>query len=501
MTPRHARPDDTPEVPQVSGPGGAALPPTAPGPLSASDGSTAVPVGSDPGVAPLPAQATPADGDAAGAAAESTVAPDSRAAGDLGDPGEPDDPDAAVSSGAASRTPVARRSRAGRQRRGLLLGLLGLLVVAVVVAGVSLLGSPGTGPGPAPTPASTGFAQQRTLLIQVRNDAEVAADNMITAVGGGLPPAQVLVPSRLIVDVPGAGQQTLGASARLLDRSASQDALSDLLALRIDGTLSLGRLALAGMVDYVGGITLTVDTEITEEDKDTGARTVVVPMGTVHLNGSQAATYALTWLPEETETDRLARFSDVMTATISSLPDDQVRVEAMLTSLGGSARTTIATSAVATYLLELRSGILAGGQLIRVLPTSDFDSGGSLPVVRVDLAAADVMLNSIVPQAMLPDVARRGRVLVQNGLGTPGLGAAARDRLVAAGLVYINGGNAEEFGRKRTRIILADGSAERLELGAAIAKALEVDPARIRIAESGQNVADAVVILGADFQP
>lgn len=466
MTPRHARPEDIPEP----------LPDPLPEPASEPAG----PAGEPP---------------ASGAAAQDL---DPGVAPELDNESDPEpDPDVE----APIRTPVARRGRAARRRRGILLGLLGLLVVAVVLAGVALLGTPGSGPGPAPTPVASGFEQQRTLLIQVRNDSELAADNMITAVGGGLPPAQILIPSRLIVDVPGAGQQTLAASARLLDRSASQDALSDLLAVRIDGTLSLGRLALAGMVDFVGGITVTVDTEITEEDKATGATTVVVPMGTVHLNGTQAAAYALAWLPDETETDRLARFSDVMTATISALPDDQLRLEAMLTSLGGSARTTTTTSAVATYLLELRSAILAGGQLIRVLPTSDFDSGGSLPVVRVDLAAADVMLNSVVPQAMLPDVSRRGRVLVQNGLGTPGLGAAARDRLVAAGLVYINGGNAEEFGQKRTRIILADGSAARLELGAAIAEALGVSPARIRVAESGQNVADAVVVLGADFQP
>ena len=49
-----------------------------------------------------------------------------------------------------------------------------------------------------------------TLLIQVRNDADLGADNMVAGVGGGLPAAQLLVPSRLIVDVPGAGQQTLG---------------------------------------------------------------------------------------------------------------------------------------------------------------------------------------------------------------------------------------------------------------------------------------------------
>ena len=296
-----------------------------------------------------------------------------------------------------------------------------------------------------PHPHPTAFAEQQTLLIQVRNDADLGADNMVAGVGGGLPAAQLLVPSRLIVDVPGAGQQTLGQSARLLDRSASQDALSDLLALRIDGTLSLARLALAGMVDFVGGITVDVDQPITVTDEATQVETVVVPAGTQTLDGNQAATYALAWLPDEPEAARLARYSQVMTATISGLPDDALRIEQMLTSLGASARTTTTTQAVAEFLLQMRGSILEGGQQVRVLPTTDIEAGETLAVVRVDLVAAESVISSLLPQAMLTGAESNPRVLVQNGVGTPGLGASARDRLVGAGMVYINGGNAEQF--------------------------------------------------------
>ena len=143
-----------------------------------------------------------------------------------------------------------------------LLAVIGLGLVAWIV--LSSLASEPVDPTE-PTPTPTVVAEQQTLLLQVRNDDDLGANNLIAGVGGGLPPAQLLVASRLIVDVPGAGQQTLGQSARQLDRSASQDALSDLLALRIDGTLSLGRLALAGMVDFVGGITVDVDRAITTD--------------------------------------------------------------------------------------------------------------------------------------------------------------------------------------------------------------------------------------------
>ncbi|HYN57083.1 MAG TPA: LCP family protein [Motilibacterales bacterium] len=378
------------------------------------------------------------------------------------------------------------------------LAVIGLVLVVWLLVTMRPSGTEGT-PQPSSTP--TEFAEQQTLLIQVRNDADLGANNMVAGVGGGLPAAQLLVPSRLIVDVPGAGQQTLGQSARLLDRTASQDALSDLLALRIDGTLSLARLALAGMVDFVGGITIDVDTTITTTDEATGIETVVVPAGTQTLDGNQAAAYALAWLPDEPEAARLARYSQVMTATISRLPDDVLRVEQMLTSLGASARTTTSSSAVAATLLQMRHGILEGGQQVRVLPTTDIEAGETLAVVRVDLVAAESVINSLLPQAMLTGAESNPRVLVQNGVGTPGLGASARDRLVGAGMVYINGGNAEQFNQEQTLVIVEDATTGSVALGSEVAEALGVPTTSVQVAEDGQNVADVVVILGADFEP
>ncbi len=376
-----------------------------------------------------------------------------------------------------------------------------LAVLVTALLGWVLVSVQTSGGTPDPTPAPSVVAQQETLLIQARNDVALGVDNMVAGVGGGLPAAQLLVPSRLIVDVPGAGQQTLGASARLLDRSASQDALSDLLALRIDGTLSLGRLALAGMVDYVGGITVEVDQPITEVDEEAGVETVVVPSGTQTLDGNQAATYALTWLPDEPEAARLARYSQVMTATIAGLPDDALRIEAMLTSLGGSARTTTATATGARLLLQMRQGILDGGQEVQVLPTTDVEAGEALAVVRADLVAAEAVIDSLLPQAVLTGVESKPRVLVQNGVGIPGLGASARDRLVGSGLVYINGGNADQLDQRQTRVIVADATTESVTLGGSVAEVLGVPPTSVRIAEDGQSVADVLVILGADFEP
>jgi hypothetical protein len=121
--------------------------------------------------------------------------------------------------------------------------------------------------------------------------------------------------------------------------------------------------------------------------------------------------------------------------------------------------------------------------------------------VRVDLVAAESVINSLLPQAMLSGAESNPRVLVQNGVGTPGLGASARDRLVGAGMVYINGGNAEQFDQPTTLVIVEDASTESVALGEKVAEALGVPATAVQVAEDGQNVADVVVILGADFEP
>jgi hypothetical protein len=68
-------------------------------------------------------------------------------------------------------------------------------------------------------------------------------------------------------------------------------------------------------------------------------------------------------------------------------------------------------------------------------------------------------------------------------------------------MVYINGGNAEQFDQPATLVIVEDASTASVELGQKVAEALGVPATAVQVAEDGQNVADVVVILGADFEP
>lgn len=380
------------------------------------------------------------------------------------------------------------------------LGAIGVVLLAWVLA-LTVSGDPDQGtPSPAPTLVPT--PEQGTLLIQTRNADDVGVDNLVAVAGGDHPGAQLLVPSRLLVDVAGSGQQTLGRTTRLLDPSAAQTVLQRMLAVRIDGTLTLSRLALAGMVDFVGGVTVSSGEALVQVDPRTGVESILVPAGTHHLNGTQAADYALAWPEGGSEAVRLERYSDVMTSTIGALPESQLQVEQMLTSLGGSASTTTSTSQVASLLLQLRAAINADDQQVEVLPTA---GGTPLTLVRVDLAQANPMVATLFPDAVVagsaPAVRVPGRVLVVEGSADGVRMPGARDAVAGAGFVFLNAGNAATLSSDPTRILIPDGTSAAREVGARLAEALDVPDSAVAVSDSLRGVANAQVVLGADFEP
>jgi hypothetical protein len=90
-------------------------------------------------------------------------------------------------------------------------------------------------------------------------------------------------------------------------------------------------------------------------------------------------------------------------------------------------------------------------------------------------------------------------VLVQNGVGTPGLGEQARHLLVDAGMRFVSGGNAATLGRDKTVVAIpSDGQRDR-ERGAAVAKALGLPDDAIAVGKDQPTLADVVVVLGEDF--
>jgi hypothetical protein len=148
-------------------------------------------------------------------------------------------------------------------------------------------------------------------------------------------------------------------------------------------------------------------------------------------------------------------------------------------------------------------GVAAGGSLpSTVLPVSEIDSGGAVAAYGLDTDGAARLTRSRLGGAAIAEPpGGRVRVLVQNGVGAPGLGQAARAQLVAAGLRYVGGGNVAGFGVRQTVVLLPDASSAQRARGAAVARALGLGQGSLRITDSAPTVADVVVVLGQDYRP
>jgi hypothetical protein len=304
----------------------------------------------------------------------------------------------------------------------------------------------------------------------------------------------------VIVEVATGGALPFGEIIRLTDQNSSANALSDAIGVNVNATQWMDPLAFSGLVDAVGGVIVDVDVDVVKTQPD-GTKVVVIPAGKAQtLQGPQAAMYATYLAPGEPEEARMARFTQVFRLVVSRLPSDPAKVEPILTGLGASARSTVPAAQVAAFLVRLHADVLSDNVAYKNLPVKSDQVVAS--ATRIDQEATATMVAELLPDAMrTPGVNSKVRVLVQNGVGIPGLNAAARQLLVDAGYTYVNGGNAASWGQKATVVVVPDATAESLRWGNEIAAALKVPATAVQVATTTQSVADVIVVLGADFKP
>lgn len=408
-----------------------------------------------------------------------------------------------------------------------------LLVVAVLVVGavgavVAVGAGPawwtagdGAGPSDPGVPAAPAAGQaldvgRGTLLVQLAADevalasaltgtratsASSAASASPSAATQGLAGSVVLVPSRLVVDTVGAGSMPFGDALALASPTASADALTDLLGVRVDGALVLTSDGLAGLVDAVGGVEVHVDTDVLVAAPG-GGDAIVVPAGEQRLAGAAAAAVASYAELGEPEQSRLARFNQVLVDALSRLPEGTSAVADVVAGLGEGARTTLELDQVAARLDGLRAALAADAVSVGILPVHAIETGGEVQTLGLDAPEAAGLVAARFPGALLstgPD--GPVRVLVQNGVGTPGLGAQARELLVAAGYRFAAGGNAASFDVEQTVVLVPDAGEQARAMGERVAETLGLGPGSVRTSSRGQTTADVIVILGRDFQP
>ena len=361
--------------------------------------------------------------------------------------------------------------------------------------------SPTTTTGsPSPSPTTTGPVQQ-TLLMQVRNDEQVAVNNVLLGTRRDPEEGVMLgVQPRLLVDVPAGTQSVVELTGQSTNASLSQRSLSNLLGVQIDATWTLDRLAFSGLVDSIGGIYLDVKTPVVFRGPS-GKVLFTLPKGIAKLDGPMAATYVLTRLPGEPESARMARYQEVVRQVLLGLPVDKAKLELLLGSLGALSRTTVPVDALSDILLRLHGNVDRNRVTHSDLPVKSATTGPAA-TDRLNFTAAEaIVTRDFAPTQLIPGGDVPVRVLVFNGVGKLGLGATTRAPLEGAGFVYLTGGDAARVGYTESLVEVPADVPGAAAWAAKVAKTLRLPATAVRATDAAHTTADVTVTLGADYRP
>ncbi len=165
-----------------------------------------------------------------------------------------------------------------------------------------------------------------------------------------------------------------------------------------------------------------------------------------------------------------------------------------VTGLMGQVEGSDLTTSDSTSLAEYFATVTTKNVWIVPLPVTPISVGDQQYFEPQRQQVADLLLQwwgvKIEQQASTP------RVIVYNGVGTPGIAGLAAQQLIRQGFRIVDSGNADNFNHKKTLILLyhgteADAQQVRSVLGAG----------QILVQSAPQDLTDIIVIIGADYRP
>ncbi|MCS0638132.1 LytR C-terminal domain-containing protein [Streptomyces sp. LP05-1] len=384
-----------------------------------------------------------------------------------------------------------RREEAKRRGRNRVVVLAVALALALIggagwlwAAGLLPGSDSGTGSGAA---TATGPQQRSVIVLHLHNtkgDATSTAllvDNATTKRGTTL-----LLPNALAVADDDGSTTTLGKSVDDDGSSGTREAIGDLLGTRISGTWRLDTPYLENLVELVGGIELTTDTEVPGAKK---GEAPLVPRGEDQtLSGRMAVAYATYRAPGEGEDKQLQRFGQVMYGVLRKVSDDPKNATVTVESLAQILDPSLPEKDLGASLAKLAAHAKLGDYKTDVLPVR---ADGSLS----DEAGRSVVKDVLGGSVSAPEQGSAVRVGVKNATGTKDATQDARVVLVNGGYAFVDGGTADPASTSR----VVYGDAAQKARAEEVAKTLGLPAETVTKGTAAAN-ADVTVILGKDFR-
>jgi hypothetical protein len=325
---------------------------------------------------------------------------------------------------------------------------LGLAVVTAAVAAVMPQVLPRASDEDASDQATPVEAppDQQVVAWIVRGDAGEAFITLLAS--GERRPLALAIPSNLTITVPGQSLGTLEEAAAGGDQGLVQVALQNVLGVPIDAATTTELGTLSGIVDAVGGV------EVSDSV----------------LNGEAAVAYLHPVQAIPLPDEPFLRWQDVLEGLMDSV----------------AARPESASA----FPPEIRTGLTAAlpePPDMVALPVIDFGAG----VIRVDREGLKELVRRRFVTTQGSDVTR---LVVLNGVGTPGIGEDVAKVLVPQGFLLVSSQNANTFDLKETRIIAS--SQEDVPAAERARELLQVG--RVYLGNQ-PGLADVTVVVGRDF--
>jgi hypothetical protein len=334
-------------------------------------------------------------------------------------------------------------------------------LAAVVAAGaaVFVLKVRATPAPAASAPAMGGPAPSSVVWALLWDNRKGASISMI-GVPAGAPGIAVVADDATTVDLPAGAPLTVGPASA--SPTAAVETAQALLNHRVGHYLISTPEQVAALAGRLGSISFDAQGSVIAGGGAVGP-------GQTTATGPQVLAY----LTRGTGAERWGRWEDVL----SGILDAPERPSAWTTVPGTS------DDGSATVAL-LRA---AHGASVTDLPTS-----GAADAKRVDVQGVDALVQTSFGASVGPLV----RVIVQNGNGTPGMGARIGATLALSGFRVVASQNASSFNIKETKIVASGGSFIRW---ANAAHGL-LGVGRVVVDERPTGIADITIIVGKDFQ-
>lgn len=341
---------------------------------------------------------------------------------------------------------------------------------------------------------STGDAVGDALLVTDRSATPTPTSTGAKASGGA--GAAVLIPSQMLVNTIGFGAQPFGGQMAQSIPAAGKDTVADALGVSIDGVWRMDETTLAALIDEIGGIQLTTDTDVPAATSTAAPTAPAVAKGAGKLTGAQAISYATYLAPGDPVTAQIQRFGQVVSALLGVLPPDATSITADLGRIGIIDDPSLPESKLTPILAALAAEQQAGAYTSQVLPLR---TDGSM---ELDYTAAAPIVTKLLGGALKAGAAagQLSRVLVEDASGhtvdqSSYVRAAAQAKLSNAGYTYIDGASVA----KRTTSVVEVPSAGQHDAAVQIAQTLGLPANDVQVVPGMSTIADVTVLLGSDW--